>query len=108
MSGYPYHPIKIERDEETGALRCMVTVNLFEEYTRMIDRGIAEQGEAAMDAALEAHGYTKERIVRCKDCKRVTIDQGDHDYREPLWCGLHRMDVCLNGFCAWGERKAAE
>lgn len=48
-----------------------------------------------------------EEIVRCKDCKRVTIDQGDHDYREPLWCGLHRMDVCLDGFCAWGERRNA-
>ena len=24
----------------------------------------------------------RERIVRCKDCKRVTIDQGDHDYRD--------------------------
>jgi len=46
----------------------------------------------------------REEIVRCRDCKRVTIDQGDHDYREPLWCGLFRIDVSLDGFCAWGER----
>ena len=50
---------------------------------------------------------TDEEIVRCRDCKRATIDQGDHDYREPLWCGLHRMDVTLDGFCAWGERRDA-
>lgn len=46
-----------------------------------------------------------EEIVRCRDCKRATIDQGDHDYREPLWCSLHRMDVPPDGFCAWGERR---
>lgn len=49
-----------------------------------------------------------ERIVRCRDCKRVTIDQGDHDYREPLWCGLFHIDVSLDGFCAWGERKEVD
>ena len=48
-------------------------------------------------------GYVK--VVRCRECRRVTIDQGDHDYREPLWCGLFRMDVSLDGYCAWGERK---
>ena len=47
----------------------------------------------------------RERIVRCRDCKRVTIDQGDHDYREPLWCGLFHIDVSLDCFCKWGERK---
>lgn len=46
-----------------------------------------------------------ERIVRCRDCKHATIDQGDHDYREPLWCGFHRMDVALDGFCKWGRPK---
>ena len=49
-----------------------------------------------------------ERIVRCRDCKRVTIDQGDHDYREPLWCGLFHIDVSLDGFCKWGERRENE
>lgn len=53
----------------------------------------------------EGHWLTGEEIVRCRDCKRVTIDQGDHDYREPLWCGLFRMDVSLDGFCKWGKRR---
>lgn len=48
------------------------------------------------------------QVVRCRDCKRVTIDQGDHDYREPLWCGLFHIDVSLDGFCAWGERRESE
>ena len=47
-------------------------------------------------------------LVRCRDCKRVTVDQGDHDYREPLWCGLFHIDVSLDGFCAWGERKEVD
>ena len=46
-----------------------------------------------------------EEIVRCEDCKYVSIDQSDHDDREPLWCGFHRMDVKHDGFCAWGKRK---
>lgn len=52
--------------------------------------------------------WLHERIVRCRDCKRVTIDQGDHDYREPLLCGLFHIDVSLDGFCAWGERKEVD
>lgn len=47
-------------------------------------------------------------IARCRDCKRIAIDQSDHDYRESLWCGLFRMDVSLDGFCAWGERRASD
>lgn len=47
-------------------------------------------------------------IVRCRDCKRMTIDKRDHDYREPLWCSLFRMDVNPDGFCAWGERSVGE
>ena len=49
-----------------------------------------------------------EKIVRCRDCERVTIDYGDHDYREPLWCSLFRTDVSLDGFCAWGREKRSE
>lgn len=101
MSGYPYYPISIERDEETGAVRCTATVNLFEEYMRRIDRRLEEQGEAAMEAALEAHGYTKERIVRCKDC-RYLVAHG---------AGCAYWDFCdiedINGYCAWGERREA-
>lgn len=49
-------------------------------------------------------GYpVREEIVRCRACKYAEIDHSDHEYREPLWCGFHRMDVKPGGFCAWGE-----
>lgn len=56
-------------------------------------------------AELNAWYVESEPIVRCRDCKYVTADQSDHDFREPLWCSFHRMDVRLDGFCAWGERR---
>ena len=106
MSGYSHHPISIERDEETGALRCTVTVNLLEEYMMMIDRKIAKQGEAAMDAALEAHGYAKERIVRCRDCEYFVF--GSSDYATVDWCDYWDASILSSdGFCAWGERREA-
>ena len=65
---------------------------------------VAERIENELTQQILARlGYVK--VVRCRECRRVTIDQGDHDYREPLWCGLFRMDVSLDGYCAWGERK---
>lgn len=57
-------------------------------------------------AQAEANGARLcEEIVRCRDCKHATIDQSDHEYREPLWCGLFHMDVSLDGFCACGKRR---
>lgn len=54
----------------------------------------------------DGQGHLKvDEVVRCCDCERMTIDQGDHDYREPLWCGFFRMDVSLDGFCKWGKRR---
>lgn len=44
-------------------------------------------------------------IVRCRDCKRAEIDYSEHEYREPLWCGFHRMDVKPGNFCSWGKRR---
>lgn len=58
--------------------------------------------QAIMDVMVSRQ---REEIVRCRDCERVTIDQGDHDYREPLRCGLFHTDVSLDGFCAWGARE---
>lgn len=46
-----------------------------------------------------------ERIVRCCDCKYAEIDQSDHEYREPLWCDFHCMDVKPGNFCSWGKRR---
>lgn len=48
----------------------------------------------------------REEIVRCRDCKRFTIDQSDHDYRSGWWCKRWDTDMVKpDGFCAWGDRK---
>lgn len=63
-----------------------------------------------LSMALIEHNGAKlhEPIVRCRDCKYAEIDQSDHEYREPLWCDFHRMDVKPGNFCAWGKRKGAD
>ena len=41
----------------------------------------------------------RERIVRCRDCRRAFEERGD------LWCrGIVGPPVEPDGFCAWGER----
>ena len=62
------------------------------------------------------HARKRERIVRCRDCKRC--DERDmRTYggkRDQLFC--HRFSMCdsagfpvkPNGFCSWGERKEDE
>lgn len=56
---------------------------------------------------IDDRGEVTGEVVRCKDCKHATIDQSDHEYREPLWFGLFNIDVSLDGFCAWGKRRDA-
>ncbi len=47
----------------------------------------------------------REKIVRCKDCKRFSLDNSDHDYRSGWWCHRWNTDmVNPDGFCAWGKR----
>ena len=42
----------------------------------------------------------RERIVRCRDCRRSFEERGD------LWCrGIVGPPVEPDGFCAWGERS---
>ena len=62
----------------------------------------AEPNETVLHS-LTPNGYeewqwlpVRERIVRCMDC---------HDYIEPLWCDFFHIEVSLDGFCKWGERK---
>ena len=44
-------------------------------------------------------------IVRCRDCKRFSLDNSDHDYRSGWWCHRWNTDMVKpDGFCAWGER----
>lgn len=48
----------------------------------------------------------REEIVRCRDCKRFSLDNSDHDYRSGWWCHRWNTDMVKpDGFCAWGERK---
>ena len=47
-----------------------------------------------------------EPIVRCRDCKRFSLDNSDHDYRTGWWCHRWNTDMVKpDGFCAWGERR---
>lgn len=63
----------------------------------------------AADFAIDYNGESLfkgcEPIVRCRDCKHAEIDYSEHEYREPLWCGFHRMDVKPGNFCSWGKRR---
>jgi hypothetical protein len=48
----------------------------------------------------------RERIVRCGDCKRFSVDNSDHDYRSGWWCKRWHTDMVEpDGFCAWACRK---
>ena len=54
------------------------------------------------------HARKREEIVRCKNCKRFSLDNSDHDYRSGWWCYRWNTDmVNPDGFCAWGERRDA-
>lgn len=45
----------------------------------------------------------RERVVRCRDCRRSFEERGD------LWCrGIVGPPVEPDGFCAWGEEKTNE
>ena len=63
---------------------------------------VAEWGECVDNFTV------REKIVRCRDCKRFSLDNSDHDYRSGWWC--HRWDTDMvepDGYCAWGERRDA-
>ena len=48
-------------------------------------------------------------LVRCRDCKRFSLDNSDHDYRSGWWRKRWYTDMVKPvGFCAWGKRKASE
>lgn len=51
----------------------------------------------------------REEIVRCRDCKRFSLDNSDHDYRSGWWCHRWNTDMVKpDGFCAWGETEDGE
>lgn len=46
------------------------------------------------------------QVVRCRDCKRFSLDNSDHDYRSGWWCHRWNTDMVKpDGFCAWGKRR---
>ena len=90
--------VMLDHDGNTYRVTMDYTEGVINEIARRVGRELDEK-------VLDRLGFVK--VVRCRDCKRVTIDQGDHDYREPLWCGLFHVDVSLDGYCAWGERRDA-
>ena len=50
--------------------------------------------------ATEQSAYRRERIVRCRYCRRSFEECGD------LWCrGIVGPPIEPDGFCAWGERR---
>ena len=46
----------------------------------------------------------RERIVRCRDCKRAEDKAGFHGC---FWCWYQERRVEPDGFCAWGVRRDA-
>ena len=54
-----------------------------------------------------ARGTELVAIVRCRDCKRFSLDNSDHDYRSGWWCHRWNTDMVKpDGYCAWGVRRA--
>ena len=69
-------------------------------------RHIAAATDELMDEKLASIGYVK--VVRCRDCKRFSLDDSDHDYRSGWWCHRWNTDMVKpDGFCAWGVRRDA-
>lgn len=124
----PY--VRPEFEEFSGSITMRLVYDAIGEALQEIDREVGQVSEYIVDTFgivqdfADLHGdmntplyqaimnvmvsRQREEIVRCRDCERVTIDQGDHDYREPLWCGFFHTDVSLDGFCAWGREKRSE
>ena len=69
----------------------------------VLDEMARRVGDKLDKEILARLGYVK--VVRCRECKYDTLDHTDHDYRETLYCGFHRMDVSPERYCAWGKRR---
>ena len=49
---------------------------------------------------IETEFVKRERIVRCRDCRRSFEERGE------LWCrGIVGPPIEPKGFCAWGEPR---
>lgn len=57
-------------------------------------------------AQAEANGARLcEEIVRCRDCKLCDERYGRMLCRRDMSCDEIAIDVKLDGYCAWGERR---
>lgn len=55
--------------------------------------------ETALAIACAGAGFTRDEIVRCRDC-RFKAKDGDWCYRTD-----NEFVITPDGFCKWGERK---
>lgn len=64
----------------------------------------------ALAVACAGAGFTREEIVRCRDCKhgyKADLSGNWYECMKPDGNGDYaRWDVEPDGFCAWGERRA--
>lgn len=97
----PY-PISITKTGD--AIVC--SIDMWRDVQEKIDRFFAERMEEEAVRQLREIGF--ERVVRCRDCKRFSLDDSDHDYRSGWWCHRWNTDMVKpDGFCSWGERRDA-
>lgn len=75
-------------------------------------RHIIERDVEQVSGRLHAFGW--EKVVRCKDCKRMrdwTADELDsYDEAELAdgWCMFFRIGTYDDFFCAWGAKVVSE
>lgn len=62
-------------------------------------------GDVWTPVGLYAIDGTNPRVVRCWDCKHGGLDQTEHEFRKPIWCGLWGVDRAVDWFCASGAPK---
>ena len=68
------------------------------------DRVIWQRKEGGITfETVKMNAEQRERIVRCRDCRRSFEERGD------LWCrGIVGPPIEPEGFCAWGEPREEE
>lgn len=65
-------------------------------------------GRIALEFNTLGKSAVREEVVRCRDCKRFSLDNSDHDYRSGWWCHRWNTDMVKpDGFCAWGKGRDA-
>ena len=68
-----------------------------------VDRILPPSEKTGGVFATEQRAYRRERVTRCRDCRRSFEERGD------LWCrGIVGPPIEPDGFCAWGKEKTNE